>query len=251
MWGTRILALALAATLIGACAQTAAPPQPGQRIVVTDRTTGKRIQTTYGELSVIAAFVELRQRNYGRAIAIATAAINSNSLTGPERSLNHTARGIAQLILNNPAAARTDFDSAISYDPQNWLAWAERGALNANQRLFGEAMADLDRSIAIKPTAMAYFERGRVLLARRRVAEARASFDHAIVLNPRFATAYFARGLTNHIAGALQQARNDYQQAIDLNPNFEAARRAMALLQRRAPAPPLQPRGRAGDVVQF
>jgi tetratricopeptide (TPR) repeat protein len=246
-----VLATAAIAMLAGCAPTTSGPPQPGERLVITDRQSGRRIETTYGELTAVAAFAELRNRNYGRAISISTQALNSQALTPKERSLNHTARGIAHLILNDATAARTDFDSAITHDEQNFLAWSERGSLSGAQRLYAEALADLDRSIAIRPTAFAHFERGRVKLLQRNLAGAREDFDQAVGLNPKFASAYFARGLTHHLAGALGRARADYQAAIDLNPDLEAARRGLALLARRAPAPDIQPRSRPADVVQF
>jgi tetratricopeptide (TPR) repeat protein len=247
----RFAALAAVIAAAGACAPTAgAPPQPGQRIVLTDRQTGQRVETTYGELSALAAYAELRNRNYGRATAIATRALQSQSLTPKERSLNHTVRGLAHMSLRDAARARIDFDSAISADAGNHLAWTERGALNGAQRLY--RLADLDRAISIKPTAFAHFERGRVKLLSRNLAGARADFDQAVALNPRFASAFFARGLTHHLAGQFPQARADYRQAIEINPNYEAPRQAMALLERRrAPAAGLQPGSRPGDVVQF
>lgn len=249
MHNFRFVALAIA--LAGAAACAPAAPQPGQRIVLTDRQTGQRIETTYGELSALAAYAELRNRNYGRAIAISTRALASPSLTPRERSLNHTARGIAQMSLREAGRARIDFDSAIAADAGNHLAWTERGALNGALRLYRESLADLDRAIAIKPTAFAHFERGRVKLLTRNLAGARADLDRAVALNPRFASAFFARGLTHHLAGQYPQARADYQQAIRINPNYEAARQALALLARRRAPAGLQPGSRPGEVVQF
>ena len=248
-----VCSIALAVLLASAagCAQQNAPAQPGQRITFTDRQTGQRVETTYGELAALAAYAQLRNRNYGSAITIATRALASQSLTQKERSLNHTVRGIAHMMLRDGTRARVDFDAAIAADETNHLAWTERGGLNAALRLNREALADLDRAIAIKPTAYAHFERGRVRLAVRNIAGARADFDQAVALNPRFATAYLARGLTHHIAGQYAQARADYQKSLEINPNLEAARQAMALLERRrAPTPAMQP-GRPGEVVQF
>ena len=219
-----VRSIALAALLASAagCAQQSGvtPGQPGQRITLTDRQTGQRIETTFGEISALAAYAELRNRNYGRAIAIATRALQSQSLTAKERSLNHTVRGIAHMMLRDGGRARIDFDSAIAADAENHLAWTERGALNAALRLNQEALADLDRAVAIKPTAYAHFERGRVKFAMRNIAGARADFDQAVALNPRFASAYFARGLIHHVAGQYAQARADYQQSLEINPNL-------------------------------
>ncbi len=253
MHSIRSLALALVLASLAACAQPdgVRPGQPGQRIALTDPKTGQRVETTYGELSVLAAYGELRNRNYGRAIAISTRALGTQSLTPKERSLNHTVRGLAYMLLRDSARARLDFDSAIGADPTNHLAWTERGALNGAQRLNREALADLDRAISIKPTAYAHFERGRVRLATRNIAGARADFNEAVTLNPKFASAYFARGLTHHIQGQYAQARADYQQSLEINPNLQPARDAMALLERRRAPGAIQPGGRPSDVVQF
>lgn len=242
MQNTRILAAILLLATVGACAQPGPQTlQPGQRIVLTDRTTGKRVETTFGTLTAFAAMSELRNRNYGRAIAIASQALRGQSLTPQERSLNHTVRAVAYRILNNPIAARVDLDAAITHDPRNLLAWTERGILNAAQRLYADALSDLNRSIEIRPTTVAHFERGRVHFLQRRFPAARADLDQAIALKPDFGAAFLLRGLTHHVAGAYALARADYQQALALDPENGGARQALALLQRRAPAPPLPP----------
>jgi tetratricopeptide (TPR) repeat protein len=247
----------IAVTMAGlaACAaphgSLSGPMAPGQRIVVTNRETGKRIETTYGKLTAIAAAVELRRRNYGRAIAISTGALNSRSLTETERSLNFTVRGIAFLAINRRTAARTDFDSAIAHDAGNYVAWAQRGALNTAEHLYAEAAADFDRSLALRPTATVYCERGALNLARRRLLAARADFGRAIDLKPDFALAYLGRGLTYHATGATALARADYRRAIDLDPGLPGVQQALDLLNRRAPAPRLQQRKQAPDVIEF
>ncbi|WP_373537852.1 tetratricopeptide repeat protein [Microcoleus sp.] len=80
-----------------------------------------------------------------------------------------------------------------------------------------KSIADYDRAIQLNPNdAIAYNNRGVTKYALGRNQEAIADYDRAIQLNPNYADAYKNRGNLKSTLDDKQSAIEDYQKAADL-----------------------------------
>ncbi len=80
------------------------------------------------------------------------------------------------------------------------------------------AIKDYDKAIEIDPeNAMAYNNRGNVKQYLRDLQGAIQDYDKAIEIDPNYATAYNNRGIAKQAQGDLQGAIQDYPK-LDLDP---------------------------------
>jgi tetratricopeptide (TPR) repeat protein len=156
------------------------------------------------------------------------------------------------------AEALTAYDRAIELDPENVIAWGNKGwtlnelgqhtdALAACERatdlqpnealawnLKGlplndlgrhtEALAAYDRAIGLKPNnAIFWNNKGHVLNNLGQHAEALAAYDRAISLKPNEALAWHNKGWTLNELGRPAEALAAYNRAIELKPDFTCA----------------------------
>jgi len=83
-------------------------------------------------------------------------------------------------------------------------------------------MQDYDEAIRLDPqNALAYFNRGNAYGAAGQYQQAIQDFDEAIRLNPKYAEAYYSRGLTYQKLGNYERANQDIDKAIDLDPSLK------------------------------
>ena len=75
---------------------------------------------------------------------------------GPGRAELFSNKGLVYFDARDFERAKESFDKAISIDPRNSRAWLGLGGLALLSRNFDLTIADLQRSVAIKPTEMAY-----------------------------------------------------------------------------------------------
>jgi tetratricopeptide (TPR) repeat protein len=237
--------LAIAALTIAACAGNQAAPGPGAGAAPT---AGTRQAVSRGDALLILAAADLQRRNYGNAIAAATAALQSGSLTPRRTALAYEVRGTAHLELRDGQRARDDYNAGIAADPGYSGLYLTRAYLNIAERHLPQARADLDRSIELRPHFVAHYVRGLLRLATNDRRGARDDFDRVVALQPTAHEGYYGRGLIHHLAGQVGQARQDYQKALELRPGFVPAQRALEALNARRPAP-MTPPARPDAVI--
>ncbi|MGH3426030.1 MAG: tetratricopeptide repeat protein [Mycobacteriales bacterium] len=116
--------------------------------------------------------------------------------------------------------ALTDFDRALSLDPNDRAAFLGRAITHAKMGEFDAAVADATQAIAMNPNdAAAYFERAFVYASRADYADAIADEGQVIRIHPDDARAYDNRCFYRAIVGeALDQALADCEQALALMP---------------------------------
>ena len=141
----------------------------------------------------------------------------------------HVGRAVALRLVGRVDEALDDLNAAVALDPQDALAYHERGATLASLGRDGEALRDLDRAIGIAPSAKALTDRGGVHSELGRHAEAIADLRRAIELQPDLAEAHHNLGTTFARAGDLRSAAHCFQRAVRLG--FEPA--AAPLLRAR------------------
>lgn len=92
--------------------------------------------------------------------------------------------GAAQRELREDVAAHDDFTHSLRLNENQFNAWLGLGLLAEKRGDFPEAIADLNRSISIHPTAQAYHELGRTLQQAGHTAEALEAYQQALKISP-------------------------------------------------------------------
>lgn len=109
------------------------------------------------------------------------------------------------------------YDEAVRLDPENAVAFKNRGATRNKTKEFDLAIADFEHAIRLKPGfAAAFLFRGINRHLRGDVERAMVDYDEAIRLNPKFAAAYYQRGKAHYLRGDAEKAGADYDEAIRL-----------------------------------
>ena len=116
------------------------------------------------------------------------------------------------------------FSDAIELNPQNMLAWHNRGWAYAEQKKYTQAMADFNKAMTLKPDSeLPYFGRGWVYNLQKEYKAAIREYDKVIELNPKYATAWNNRGAAKSWLNQMREAVADYDKAIELKPNYVKA----------------------------
>jgi len=158
--------------------------------------------------------------NLSKAIANYDKAI----LLDPDNALAYNNRGLARFDQGQLGAAIADYDQAIQLSPDLAGAYNNRGNTRFEQGKLDAAIADYDQAIQLDPDdAIVYDNRGSARKAQGKLAEAIADYDQAIQLNSAYANAYNNRGLARFDQGKLAEAIADYDQAIQLKPDYAYA----------------------------
>jgi tetratricopeptide (TPR) repeat protein len=106
----------------------------------------------------------------------------------------------------------------------------DRGAIRMQHRQFDLAVADFDAALRAEPgVANIYINRGGALIALKRYAEAIADIDRGLALGPdQPEKAWFNRAIADEHLKDLKAAYQDYLKASQLNPTWEAPKGELA-----------------------
>jgi len=162
--------------------------------------------------------------------------------------------GLLQIKTGAPEKAIRSFSSAIAHDPNNSLAYAQRGGLHLKANNIPDARSDLDRSLFLSPnqpltilasarcefhagnpdraiqrcsqliqldrrSVDAHILRGRIYIQRGDMDSAIKDLTTAIDLNKRHAEAFRLRGQVYFKLEKLSKAIEDLTRAIDITPD--------------------------------
>ncbi len=146
--------------------------------------------------------------------------INSN----PNDWIAYNNRGRSKGKLGKSQNAISDFDEAIRLNPKFYGAYNNRGLAKRNLSKFEDSLSDFDAAIKLNPKGWgAYNNRGLTKRNLNKFQDAISDYDKAIKLNPKYYEAYTNRGLAKKNLGQLQDAISDCNEAIRLNPkSYEA-----------------------------
>lgn len=124
----------------------------------------------------------------------------------------------------NHKQAEKFFTEAIELNPDNALAWHNRGWAYIEQKRYKQALTDFNKASNLSPNSeLPYFGRGWVYNQQKQYAAAIKEYDKVIELNPRYAIAWNNRGAAKSWLGNMREAIVDYDKAIELNPNYAKA----------------------------
>jgi len=182
------------------------------------------------------AFLALGHAADGAAI-LQELAYGSAELTDTLKADLFDEAGNAWLVAEEPARAVSAFSSAIDLASAGNLPASASATYYSDRAraliLFGNrkaARGDLDRSIALAPSAAALTLRARIKRETKDWAGAANDIARALALDANFAEAFLERGRLGVLQGNIKAARQDFLKAAMLQkdgPITEEARREM------------------------
>ncbi len=111
------------------------------------------------------------------------------------------------------------WNHVLQLDPDNYLAYYNRGVLYQDQGKLGEAIEDYSSAVKLDPEySEAYYNRGVARDSRGDFAGAFADYSEAIQLNQEYVEAYNNRGALRRKQGDLAGAIVDFTRAIQVRP---------------------------------
>ena len=132
------------------------------------------------------------------------------------QALFHAERGAALENLNRSPEAMEAYRTALQLDPDYQWAYGRLGSLLYVAGDYKEAIAAVDKAIALKKEAWLYTLKGECLQLQRRYTQAIEAYDRAIEMNPNDLDALFYRGQCFEDLGKYEDALTSVQLVIDL-----------------------------------
>lgn len=114
-----------------------------------------------------------------------------SDLSNADRAATLVNRGVLKLAINSTDAAAADFNAGLAINDKLGEAYVDRGATLISKRRYAEALADINRGLALGTT------------------------DAHL--------AYYDRAVASEALGNLQGAYDDYHKALEIKPDFEKA----------------------------
>lgn len=140
-----------------------------------------------------------------------------------ERIRTYSMRGFAWLKDEEPLAAVSDFDRALTLDPENRTALRGRAWAFERMEQYGGAIKDWTRLIELNPREYEYYrERGYTYHLDGSYQLAAADFTSALKLDKNGIDSYIGRALAYGAMNNIPEALADFEAAITLNPKYSA-----------------------------
>jgi tetratricopeptide (TPR) repeat protein len=132
--------------------------------------------------------------------------------------------GIISYQRGDYALALDQIGLALDTNPDNGLAWNQRGLALMRLNRFEDALASYDRALAVwRDHAEAWCNRGAALHELKRFDEALASYDCALALQPRYAEALCYRGASLRQLKRTEEALASCDNALAIQPDYASA----------------------------
>ena len=171
-------------------------------------------------------------KRYEEALAAYEQAIRLD----PNDALAFYNKGGALIELKRHEEALTACEQAIRLDPNDALAYSRKGYTLYELKRYGEALAACEQAIRLDPNlADAYTNKGFALINLKRYEEALVACEQAIRLDPNLAAAYNNKGIALLYLERYTAAQIASERALSLNPHLQEARmnRMMAIIKSR------------------
>lgn len=127
--------------------------------------------------------------------------------------------------------AMADFDQATILDPNNTVAYIERGKVFNKRKQYDRALTEYNQAIRLKTRfEHAYNGRGKSYYFKGQYNKAIADFDKAIRINPKYVNAYINRGHVFSNKKQYDRALINYNKAIRLDPKQANAYSSRAVI---------------------
>jgi tetratricopeptide (TPR) repeat protein len=155
------------------------------------------------------------QKDYDKAITEFDEAISYD----PEYILALYGRGGAWMAKKEYDKAICDYNAIIHIDAKEFSALCYRGNAWLDKKEFDRAISDYDEVMRhVSGRADPFAGRGAAWLGKKELDKALRDYDDAIRLDPKYAWAYCGRGWVFYHKKAYDDAVNDFDKAIRLDP---------------------------------
>jgi tetratricopeptide (TPR) repeat protein len=114
-----------------------------------------------------------------------------------------------------------DYNKLIKHNPNDAIAYCDRGTEYFSKGNYAQAIEDYDKAISLNPnTCIMYNNRGLAYHKKGNYVMAIRNYNKAIELNPDNFGIYNNRGLVYYEKGDYNIAIEDFNKAIDINSDF-------------------------------
>ena len=170
----------------------------------------------------------IKKKNLESSIKNYNNLINKN----PDNFIAYYNRGLNKHDLDRYEEAIEDYSKVIKLNPNFFIVYNNRGNARCELGQYKEAMVDYNKAIELNPKAvLAYYNRGSIKHISGKYKEAMEDYNKAIELNPHYSEAYNSRGGINHTFKKYKEAIKDYNKAIKLNPSYTEAYNNLGLIK--------------------
>lgn len=162
---------------------------------------------------------------HGRALYLYARAIASGDLDPISRANTYFNRGSLYAKLENLVSAANDFTQAVQLRPDFALGHRSLAVVHAYSGRDIKALAAFGRALHLNPEdPVAFNDRGTIYYKLRQLDEAIIDFTQALRLEPAYASAYYNRAATWEELGVPERAADDYRALLIIDPNDAGAR---------------------------
>jgi tetratricopeptide (TPR) repeat protein len=171
----------------------------------------------YLERKIAEAHSAEGRRDFDFALSVYRQAIDRRDIPAAEMRVLLKKRAAVYEQLNFAEKAEADFTAALSVEPVDARAYADRGYFYLRQAKYDPALSDFVTGSRIEPAnPMFLYGAARVLVAAGDFASAVMFYDEAIARAPRDAKLHLARAEAKVRLNAFEAARDDYDRAFAL-----------------------------------
>ena len=150
---------------------------------------------------------------------VKAAAVAESEVETKRKAADAITRGNAAGNAGDFDKAIASYDEAIRLDPENVIAFINRGRTYYSKLDFERAIADYSGAIRLEPKyAVAFLVKGNAYADKRDYDRAIADYSEAIQLDPNYAAAFTAGAPLMERKGDNDRAIADYNEAIRLDP---------------------------------
>ena len=150
------------------------------------------------------------------------------------RAVAYNNSGLGLAAKGNLDSAITDYDKAISLDPENASFYINRGNAYDSKGDLDSAISDYSEAIRSRPKfATAYFYRANAYSMRHDFDRAISDYTEVIRQYPKYVPGYANRGRAFLFKGSLARAHADFEQALQHDPKDAYAALWLDLTERR------------------
>lgn len=154
---------------------------------------------------------------YSKGLSAALSGPRSDAKALASRALRQ--RAAAYDAAGNGKAALSDLSAAVSAAPEDPEGWMARAALHLKFNDPRRAMADYEKTLALKAdNPKALLGHAEILADSGHAEEAQKDLNEAIKADPKLAAAYDRRGRLAVGHGAWDDALKDFMKSVDLQP---------------------------------